>query len=62
MYRKQGQTSIPRETFELPFEGKLSEDNRWVMMANLIPWAEFKTVNSYQLSVTRCVTRFQMGI
>ena len=28
--------------FELPFEGKLSEDNRWVIMAKLIPWSEFE--------------------
>jgi transposase, IS5 family len=31
------------ENFELPFEGKLSETNRWVIMANLIPWAEFES-------------------
>jgi transposase, IS5 family len=42
MYRKQEQTTIPPENFELPFEGKLSEDNRWVIMASLIPWAEFE--------------------
>jgi len=30
------------ENFELPFEGKLSPDNRWVIMANLIPWSEFE--------------------
>jgi hypothetical protein len=32
----------PAEKFELPFEGKLSQDNRWVIMANLIPWDEFE--------------------
>ncbi|MEH1785985.1 MAG: IS5 family transposase [Nostoc sp.] len=42
MYRKQEQTTIPPENFELPFEGKLSSDNRWVIMASLIPWAEFE--------------------
>ncbi len=26
------------ENFELPFEGKLSQDNRWVIMTNLVPW------------------------
>jgi hypothetical protein len=30
------------ENFELPFEGKLSPDNRWLRMANLIPWSEFE--------------------
>jgi hypothetical protein len=34
--------STPPENFELPFEGKLSQDNRWVIMANLIPWSEFE--------------------
>jgi len=34
--------SSPPEKFEMPFEGKLSEENRWVMMAELIPWSEFE--------------------
>ncbi|MHC5732643.1 MAG: IS5/IS1182 family transposase, partial [Nostoc sp.] len=42
MYRKQGQSPILPGDFKLPFEGKLSEDNRWVILANLIPWAEFE--------------------
>ncbi|NET03697.1 MAG: IS5 family transposase [Symploca sp. SIO2B6] len=42
MYRKTSSSPTPPENFELPFEGKLSQDNRWVMMANLIPWEEFE--------------------
>ncbi|MBW4671980.1 MAG: hypothetical protein KME60_32290 [Cyanomargarita calcarea GSE-NOS-MK-12-04C] len=42
MYRKQGQAITSPENFELPFSGKLSSDNRWVILANLIPWAEFE--------------------
>ncbi len=42
MYRKQEQASIPPENFQLPFEGKLLEDNRWVVMASIIPWSEFE--------------------
>jgi transposase, IS5 family len=42
MYRKIQESSIAPENFELPFEGKLSADNRWVIMANLIPWEEFE--------------------
>ena len=42
MYRKLDSPPTPPEKFELPFEGKLSQDNRWVMMANLIPWDEFE--------------------
>lgn len=43
MYRKEKQPSINAEKFELPFEGKLSENNRWVIMAKLIPWSEFES-------------------
>ncbi|MEJ6481184.1 transposase, partial [Nostoc punctiforme UO1] len=43
MYRKEESIPIPPENFELPFEGKLSSDNRWVIMANFIPWAEFES-------------------
>ncbi len=42
MYRKVDSPPTRPEKFELPFEGKLSQDNRWVMMANLIPWDEFE--------------------
>jgi hypothetical protein len=42
MYRKKEEPPIPPENFELPFEGKLSEENRWVIMASLIPWSEFE--------------------
>ena len=28
--------------FYLPFGGKLRSDNRWVILANLIPWSEFE--------------------
>jgi IS5 family transposase len=42
MYRKQEQPPIPPENFELTNECKLSQDNRWVMMASLIPWSEFE--------------------
>ncbi|MGJ5634967.1 transposase, partial [Nostoc sp. CALU 1950] len=43
MYRKEESTPISAESFELPFEGKLSSDNRWVIMADLIPWREFES-------------------
>lgn len=42
MYRKVDSTPTPPSKFELPFEGKLSQGNRWVIMANLIPWDEFE--------------------
>ncbi|TRU45581.1 MAG: IS5/IS1182 family transposase, partial [Microcystis aeruginosa Ma_QC_Ca_00000000_S207] len=42
MYRKSELPSTPPDNFEFPSEGKLSPDNRWVIMANLIPWSEFE--------------------
>ncbi|CDN11331.1 hypothetical protein RintRC_6107 [Richelia intracellularis] len=41
MYKKSEQTQISASKFLLPFEGKLSCENRWVMMADLKPWQEF---------------------
>ena len=41
MYRKpDGQLTI--DDFILPFEGKLRADNRWVKMAQIIPWDEIE--------------------
>jgi transposase, IS5 family len=42
MYRKENLVPNPLENFELPWDGKLAEDNRWVRMAKLIPWSEFE--------------------
>ncbi|MHC5827402.1 MAG: IS5/IS1182 family transposase, partial [Nostoc sp.] len=51
MYRKQEQNPISPENFEFPFSGKLSSDNRWIILANLIPWAEFEEEYSSGFSV-----------
>lgn len=40
MYRRAERTVNSCDKFEL--EGRLSEDNRWVMMAKIIPWREFE--------------------
>jgi hypothetical protein len=42
MYRKAQKQETPPENVELPFGGKLGSDNRWVIMANMIPWSEFE--------------------
>ncbi|MFM7372954.1 MAG: IS5 family transposase, partial [Sphaerospermopsis kisseleviana] len=42
MYRKQKQQDTPPEEFELSFGGKLAADNRWVILAKIIPWSEFE--------------------
>jgi transposase, IS5 family len=43
MYRKSNQPSNTLENFELPVAVQLSPDNRWVIMAELIPWSDFET-------------------
>ncbi len=42
MYRKAEQVKGPAAEFELPFGGRLATDNRWVLMAKIIPWSEFE--------------------
>ncbi len=42
MYRKAEPEKIEAKNFVLPFEGQLNPENRWVIMAGLIPWAEFE--------------------
>jgi transposase, IS5 family len=42
MYRKAQKQEIAAEDFELLVGGKLASDNRWVIMANMIPWLEFE--------------------
>ncbi len=42
MYRKSNQSELTPENFELPVAMQLSPDNRWVIMAKLIPWSEFE--------------------
>ena len=38
------------ENFNLPFDGKLRSDNRWVKMAKFIPWEEFEEAYAKKLS------------
>ena len=42
MYRKIEESTHREKTFALPSEWSLCEDNRWVIMAELIPWSEFE--------------------
>ena len=42
MYRKVEDTPSQPEDFEFPLLGKLSHDNRWVVMASLVSWTEFE--------------------
>jgi IS5 family transposase len=42
MYRQTSPGQLSFENFYLPFGGKLSGDNRWVKLAEMIPWEEFE--------------------
>lgn len=43
VYRKVEPVPSRATDFFLPFGGKLAEDNRWVILAQLIPWTEFES-------------------
>ena len=42
MYRRKHRHQLTFEDFFLPFGGKLSGDNRWIKLAELIPWDELE--------------------
>jgi len=50
MYRKPHVNQLVFEDFVLPFGGKLRSDNRWVILAKHIPWAEVETAYAQQFS------------
>ena len=50
MYRKPHVNQLAFEDFVLPFGGKLRSDNRWVILAKHIPWAEVETAYAQQFS------------
>lgn len=50
MYRRSTPGQLSFENFYLPFGGKLSGENRWVKLEELIPWEEFEEHYAEQLS------------
>ncbi len=42
MYRRGHRHQLSFENFLLPFGGKLSGGNRWIKLAELIPWNELE--------------------
>ena len=42
MYRREPRHQLSFEDFFLPFGGKLSGDNRWIKLAELIPWDDLE--------------------
>ena len=50
MYRSPHPEQLSFKDFYLPFGGKLSGNNRWVKLAELVPWSEFETEYAEQFS------------
>jgi hypothetical protein len=48
MYRKKDRKTIPLFPELSPFGGKLDENNRWLRIAELIPWGELE--DDYRLA------------
>ena len=52
MYRKPPANQLAFEDFVLPFGGKLNGQNRWVRLAELIPWDEVEAIYAKHFSHT----------
>ena len=52
MYRKVDPTPTPPSNFDLHGQGQLSENNRWVIMAKIIPWSEFEAEYAQNFTVS----------
>jgi len=50
MYRTSSPGQLSFENFYLPFGGNLSGENRWVKLAELIPWEKLETTYAEQFS------------
>ena len=48
MYRREHRDQLSFEDFFLSFRGKLSGDNRWIRLAELIPWDELEDDHAAQ--------------
>lgn len=52
MYRKQYTGHLSINDFHVPFSGSLDPENRWVLLAELIPWQELEDTYAPQFSAT----------
>lgn len=50
MYRRSSPGQLSFENFYLPFGGKLSGENRWFKLAEMIPWESFELEYAEQFS------------
>jgi IS5 family transposase len=51
MYREQHNGQLSIEDFHVPFGDTLYPENRWVLLAELIPWQELEKTYTPQFSV-----------
>lgn len=66
MYKMTENQLIMPDDFFLPFGGKLNKENRWVILANLIPWwkfeeAYFKTMKQFSRGKRAFSVRMAFG-
>ena len=75
MYRKSQNALEPEGSFELPFQGHLCEENRWIVLSKLIPWSEFEaeyaqnfsedmgaTAKSFRIALGALIIKEKLGI
>jgi hypothetical protein len=75
MYRKSQNALEPEGSFELPFQGQLCEENRWIVLSKLIPWSEFEaeyaqnfsedmgaTAKSFRIALGALIIKEKLGI
>ena len=64
MYRQSSPGQLSFENFYLPFGGKLSSENRWIKLAEIVPWDDFESVYAQQFSedVGAPAKRFRMAL
>jgi hypothetical protein len=51
MYLTEDKQQLAFEDFYLPFGGKLNPNNRWVQLAQLIPWSELEAEYATQFAI-----------
>ncbi len=50
MYRKDNPNQLTFQDFYLPFGGHLRGDNRWIILAEQIPWGQIEEAYGEQFS------------
>ena len=59
MYRREHRDQLSFKDFFLPFGGQLSGDNRWIKLAELIPWDDLEDDRSEERRVGKeCRSRW----